>query len=62
MINQVFIVEVSPNPFAKIAPIPTRYKFPSERRAMKFASMSIGQGHYVTIHIEDLPPYEGMPV
>ena len=58
MIDRVFIVEVSTDPFAKAPAKPTQYRFPSERRAMRFASMSIGQGHFVTLHIEALPPYQ----
>ena len=58
MIDRVYIVEVGSDPFVTGPPVPTRYRFPSERRALKFASMSMGQGHFVTMHIEDLPPYQ----
>lgn len=56
MIDRVYIVEISTDPFAQTIPTPTRYRFPTERRAMKFASLSMGQGHFVTLHIEMLPP------
>lgn len=58
MIDHIYVVEVSTDPFVTKPPMPTRYKFPSERRAMRFASMSMGQGHFVTIHIEALEPYQ----
>ena len=56
MIDRVYIVEVSTDPFVAGKVVPTQYKFPTERRALKFASMSIGQGHFVTIHTEPLEP------
>lgn len=61
MIDHVYIVEVSTDPFNPLSktPVkPTQYRFPSERKALKFASMTIGQGHFATLHIEALPPYE----
>lgn len=60
MIDHIYIVEVGVDPFVQNPPMPTRYKFPTERRAMRFASMSMGQGHFVTMHIEALGPEEGV--
>ena len=56
MIDRVYIVEISTDPFVDKKVIPIQYRFPSERRALKFASLSMGQGHFVTIHVEALEP------
>lgn len=61
MSDRYYIVKVSSaDPFA---PVPgnanvMEYHFPTERKAQKFVSESIGQGHWATIFERLLTPEE----